>query len=357
MKKLALCIALGVLTGCAANAPIAPPIGATKAAVSYNSVSAVNYQTLDVMDGAIRIQADISSMTPNLNADGQQSAVLGWKVPSYGAYKFTVNSQIKRSNFGRAATAFMPEVLLLDSQFNVIRTIPASKIDYEKPALMSMELLSHTFSVDNRDPMSPPVEYILVKTSDSARQQRVEVVDIDKEYAKVRGQTPPMTPDIFTSASEAGRIILDVEPLTSGHFARSPEVNIPVSPTPAHAFTGSDAPVKTASVQFDTISVSREFSSEVRKKINAGDIEQALSMRQFVGELKDKTGALFTSLYRQPAANIVVQTEFDDGTIESKLAHHYEQQMKLYFKHGNKQAALKLIDQINHLSSQVDLMF
>ncbi len=356
MKRLALCVALGVLTGCVSNAPKAP-ISSIKSEVSYNSFSAVQYQALDILDGSIKVQADISPLTFNLKMDGQESAVLGWKVPTYGVYKITLNSQIKRSNFGRTAVAFMPDVLLLDSQFNIIRSIDAVTMKYQKPALMAPEMLSQTFSIDNRNPVVPPVEYILVKTSDEARQHSVEVVDMDKEYAKVRGQTPPLTADIFTRAAEEGTITLDVEPLATGYYARSPEVKIPASPSVTKTFTGIDTPAVVTDVQFDTLATSRDFASAVREKLNAGDVTKALEMRRFVGELKMKTEQLFTKLYQQPVGNIVVENALIDTTTENKLAYHYEQQMKMYFKQGHKQMALKLIDQINDLSNQVDRMF
>ena len=344
MKKTVLSLVLSTfLAGCASIKP-EPMVESFPPAVVYKQLEELPFQTLQIYDEPVQVDVDLVR-ADILQVGENESRVLAWKVPAYGAYRFTLRSHVERSNFARKAALFMANVRLLDKDFVEIKTLPASELRYQKPTIMESEFAAHDFVVDNRDPMVTPVEYIVVTMTDAGRKHTIQVVDQEKEYAKARGFMPPPTPDIFATAAETGSISLTGVALNSSY------AKVPTSRAINPAYTPSAMPSKAVvATEFDTVGESKIYLDTMREYVSKGNISTALQMRQEVRQLHDNLQQQFVFLYGKPAESIQVVAEIPaDITAEKRLAHIYQQQMNASFREGNTQAALALIDQLEIL--------
>lgn len=344
MKKTVLSLVLSTfLAGCASTMP-EPMVESFTPAVVYRQLEELPVQTLQIYDEPVQVEVDLAR-SDILQVGESESRALVWKVPAYGAYRFTLRSYVERSNFARKATVFMANVQLLDKNFVEIKTLSADRLKYQKPTMMDGEFAAHDFLVDNQDPMVTPIEYILVTMTDAGRQHTIEVVDQEKEYAKARGFMPPSTPDIFATASETGPISLTGVALNSS-YAHAPKART-INPTYTPSAMPSKAVVTTT---FDTVGESKIYLDTMREYVSKGNISTALQMRQEVRQLHDNLQQQFVFLYGKPAESIQVVAEIPaDITAEKRLTHIYQQQMNASFREGNTQAALALIDQLETL--------
>lgn len=317
--------------------------------VAMDSLSALHYQPITVYDQALEQEITLNKTIPVLNLADGSSVALGWALQDSGVYRFKLESAIKRDNFGTKATAFMPEVLLLDKNFQVLRSLPASKLQYQEPGLMEPEYFYHSFIVDNRDPMLEAAVYMAVRMSNEDREFTMEVVNQDEEYAEVRGFMPPYLEPVMATASPYGDLTLTVTPLAIAYRADPAPKPAYVPPVPTHE--NSLAPVVLE--QYDTIGASKQYRAAVEAALAEGDIQKALSMRKYVQELDKDLQALFTSLYNHKSMTI---DEFVSGD-EFNLSTNYAGQMQADLAAGQTQNALLLLDQIQALSTHISALF
>ncbi len=129
MKRLALCVALAALGGCAVTDTLPPQddYSSYENSVVLNSFADLNFQALNIYDQPVEIERVLNVRSQVLNFEGNQSAALAWKLPGYGAYRFKVKSLIQRAEFGDSATAFMPEVVILDKDFAAVKRITSEQ--------------------------------------------------------------------------------------------------------------------------------------------------------------------------------------------------------------------------------------
>ena len=349
MKKIALALAVSLLSACATHdstdvAPLPPK-------VTSESLETLNYSPLNIYDDGLVYTTSLGQESAHVRLDGEESPVLAWKIPSYGAYRFKLISQIERSGFGRKATAFMPEVRLLDKDFNEIRTLPARALEYQKPGLMAQEYFYHTFVVDNRDPLIPHIEYMVVMMTDQGRQHQIMVVDQEKEYAKVRGTMPPMTDDIMATASENGNIVLEANALMTSYVPAN-------APPPAYQAPVQMGNKKTVVVDnnFNTVAVSKAYREKVKNLLDAGDVSSALKMREQLDTVQQTLQADFAVLYKNGAV-----AQVKPGSVATdlpgQLSSAYKNQLITCFEAGDMAQALGLLDQVKSLQQHVDTLF
>lgn len=349
MTKLALALAVSILAGCATHD--STDVAYSQPKVIFQSLETLNYSPLNIYDDGLVYTASLNQESAHIRLDGKVSPVLGWKIPAYGSYRFKLTSQIERSGFGREASAFMAEVRLLDKDFNEIRTLSAEALEYQKPGLMAQEYFYHNFVVDNRDPLLPPVEYMVVVMTDQGRQHQIMVVDHEKEYAKVRGTMPPMTHDIMATAAENGVITLEATALMASYVPAS----VPAPAYEAPVQTGKQK-TKVVDNQLDTVVISRAYRAEVKQLLDVGDVAKALKMRAQLDVLQQDLQADFARLYKSGAvAEVKPGVVAED--LPGQLLAAYKNQLITYFKVGDTGQALGLLDQAKSLQQHVDALF
>ncbi len=352
MKKIALGLAVSLLVGCATYDSTGVASVQQPQAV-YQALEELDYTPLKIYDDNLKQVRQLTPRSAVLKSEGAQSSVLGWKIPSYGVYRFKLSSSINRARFGRDASAFMAEVRLLDKKFNVIKTLPAKSLSYQKPGLMEEEYFYHSFVVDNRDPLLPPTEYIVVVMTEAGRQNQIMVVDQEKEYAKVRGTLPPATADIMATASENGTITLEAVAVTSTPIGSDIPASAYVPPVPNGAKTEVES-----DVGYDTTGISRAYREQVQNLLQAGDVIKALEMRQSIDSLQIALQKDFASLYKGAGDSPLIDKKvLDTMSLEQRLAAAYKNQLRAYFKLGKTRKALALLDQAKSLKGHVDGLF
>lgn len=351
MKKLVMGLAVSLLAGCAIHDAADVAVIQQPQAV-HQSLDTLSYSPLAIYDDGVKQVIPLTGQSPVVRLDGGQSSALGWKIPAYGVYRFKLTSQIQRAKFGREASAFMAEVRLLDKEFNVVKTLPAEAMAYQKPGLMEPEYFYHRFVVDNRDPLLAPVEYIAVVMTDRGRQHQIKVVDQEKEYAKVRGTLPPMTGDILATASEHGVIVLEAMAAMSSYAPSD-------APAPAYmppVETGRQTAV-IADTTMDTVAISRTYREAVEDRLAAGDVVAALAMRDHVDALHQELQADFAALYQSGSSTMIAVDDAQSMDLPQQLSAAYKNQLVTSFKAGNARQALGLLDQAKKLRQHVDSLF
>ncbi len=351
MKKLVLCLALSALAGCAATGSLPQGESAQKAqpAITYTSLASVEYTPLSIYDEAVKHTLGISDKTGQLVTSDTVSSVVGWKIPAYGAYRFKLSSQIQRAKFGTAASAFMPQVHLLDKDFQVVETLSAKQLVYQPPGLLEQEHFYHSFVVDNQDPMLPLVEYMVMIMTNDGRRHKIQVVDLEKEYAKARGYLPPATKDVIATASESGSVTLEAMMLTSAYAVGS-------APKPAYA-----PPVQTgkmsAVTHTDTVLLSKAYLEAVQQLLTAGDIQGALILRENANRLYSGLQRLFSSQYSRAGRVMTDEPVSENESIDQRLVQAYRKQLVTHLQQDDVQSALGVIDQSRTLIGHINALF
>ena len=284
MKRMALAVSLASLMGCSSVTTLSgsttlPEIQA-QPAFHVNDMAQMPYQPIELFDQPVEITRQLSDHGL-LVMDAEKSPATGWKLPEFGTYRIKVKSPVVREGLGDAATAFIPEALLLDSQFELVRKIPASQLKYEEANLIGEEYIVLEFVIDNRDSLQQPIDYLVVRTSEEAKTQQVKVANPRVEYAKVRGHVLPADEEIIAQPADAGLIVLAAEPLL-GSFASTVQVVQPKTPkyipTSIPAAKGSQDSSQALAVS--SVEASHRYLQQVRSLIEKKDIAGAMALRQ-----------------------------------------------------------------------------
>lgn len=269
-KKLLGMACVVTLTGCAIHNPILQ--------TESNKTTAVNdwadlvYYPITLKGNEAAQQIDLKAGSPILSQPGGESYAVGWELPDYGVHQLKVMSKIERSTFNTKAHAFMPDVALLNKDYELIQVLPAEDVEYKKPGLNTNEYVYHEFVVDNRsiDPYSP--RYIAIYSSPAAQNMTVEVMDFDKEYAKVRSVLPPFTKGVLATAAGAGTISIEV----TGDGLGKPVVQRPSTFEPPVP-TGRSERATVASLEIDE--AEDAVMAEVADHISYDRLNEALALR------------------------------------------------------------------------------
>ncbi len=227
----------------------------------------------------------------------------------------------------------------------------SEQLFYDEQNLIGQEFVTLEFVIDNRDPLLEQTQYLVVLTSDQARQQQVKVADPRKEYAKVRGHVIPATPDIMATASETGTIILEGTALTILNRIAQPSEQIYI-PSAIPEKKNPAIPV------INTQEISREYLCLVKASLDNGEIASAMKQRQQIRKLYAELQNKFTSLYGKPTSEIKVPEKAEQSdSLEQKIQSSYNHQLAVFMKQGDAQSALSLIDKVESLSGHINTLF
>lgn len=353
MKRLAIVVALAAMTGCATVEPVPESPVQQVQQQPVTSLADLNYSSIQVYEKAVEIERAISQQSQHLTMDGNTSPVAAWKLPDYGVHKFKLESFIARTHFGNSANAFMPEIWLLDEQFNILKKRSSERLVYDKQSMMSRETFSEEFIIDNRKHSGQKPVYLVALTTEEARKKTIMVANFDKEYAKVRGKAAPPTPDVYATAASEGTLRLRITPLVS--YARAPQSNVAA---PASDYVPAvPAVVKKEKLQQLQITTA-DFLSQVKQAITDGDIGNAMALRADIRNTHSELQTLFQSSYGKTTEELNrIEQSYMKGDKSSDIESQYKAALVNELKKGNAQGALAFIDQAETLSWQVDNLF
>lgn len=213
---------------------------------------------------------------PQINVAGLKGAV-GYKIPAnQGTLKITIQSAVTENN-----TIFVPNVLVLDAQFNPSVNYPASQFKFEEARGINEPRYETELSLTptaNQDFI-----YLLVYTTEADLKGTTTVTHPAKMLAKAKGTQPPAIADIQVKHSETGKIQLEVDGVQSAQFVglgsasgalfekKSKPTAQPVAPQPATKLANKTTqPVESSTEQY--------FNNEVLKALKANDVNKAMNL-------------------------------------------------------------------------------
>ena len=358
MKRLSTLLLVAALAGCASTGQ-EQVADAQAATTSVSSLTDITYVPVNVYNKTIIIERTINAATEVLQIEDKTSPVAGWKLPDYGVYQFKVESLVTRRGFGTRAEAFMPELWLLDSQFQPLQKLSASRLKYDEQSILSRENLFTEFVLDSRSHSSQQPAYLLALTTPEARQVSLKVANFDEEYARIRARTAPPTGDIYTEAVAEGTLRLQITPLL-GQSVRETRIDPPPRPDYVPAtpeIVRKEKPLNT------TETINQSYLNAVQSALDEQDINQALALRSSIRQLHVTLQQQFSASYTSTNNDIDSSSPElpaplpENAAIEESLSFYYQQQIIIAMRQSNARAALAWIDRVDQLAWEVDQLF
>jgi len=231
-----------------------------------DNFSQLQYQEINNDDDLL---IPLSSDSQVYSFDSGKSFVQAYKLTSKNTeLKLSVNALISN-------TVIAPQLILLDADFNVTRTIAADQFTYKQAKLLDGDSLSTELTIFRPQFNNPANEtYLLFYTTDQEVIGTTTVIHPAKSFAKAHGTVPPDIADPVIPHSAMGVIKLAIKVMGAD---RDNEHNyIPLAATekasslisPAIAASNTVAPVLTE----------QQFNRAIAVAVAAQEIEKALSI-------------------------------------------------------------------------------
>lgn len=143
---------------------------------------------------------------------GTKSAVIGYKIPAnQGTLKIKISSLVSSNE-----TIFVPNVLVLDANFNESLTYPSSQFKVVEEQGLEAGQLQAELSLTPTT--GQDFIYLLIYTTEQDLAGKTTFAHPAKLYAKAKGNQPPAIADIDVKHSNEGQIQLIVDGVQSTQF-------------------------------------------------------------------------------------------------------------------------------------------
>ncbi|MGX2951177.1 MalM family protein [Ursidibacter sp. B-7004-1] len=219
-------------------------------------------------------ESDSTDFTNQLK--GASGSVIAYKIPAnQGTIKLNISSPVQKNNH-----IFVPNVLILDAQFNPAMSYPASQFKFSEerglnPAQYQAEL--NLTPANNQDFI-----YLLIYTTEQDLQRKTMMTHPAKLLAKAKGNQPPAIADITVNHSNQGKVNVEVEGVQTSQFIG---LNGPLfeakTPTTQVGTVATDMP-KVARENKPTQPVEQStenyFNQAVLKALKDKDINKAMNL-------------------------------------------------------------------------------
>ncbi|WP_263082008.1 MalM family protein [Endozoicomonas sp. Mp262] len=323
----------------------APPVSASRESRSFNSFSELICQAMPLVPGKHSFKVGVGQGNDTISLASGQSPVLTYGLPETGFHEITVASAVLHDGKGKEQI-FYPQVSLLDREGNVVRTIGAEQVQYQKPGFMADEGVITSFVLDNR--VQNPATCMVVYTTDEARKGKTKLVNEAKEYAKVRGTVALPVPDTYAGHGNKGNLTITLK--SSQAYTMTPVVAPSVSVVKTPAVLPESDPFNKK--------VRAHYLNEVGDSLKQGEITKALDKRSELKEIARATEGYFASQYQLGMGQVTkpAPVKSSEGFAEKAL-HHYQEKIAGYLKAGQASSALKVVDDVRAMQEAVDQLF
>lgn len=207
---------------------------------------------------------------------GTKNAVLGYKIPAnQGTIKLKIKSLVVDQQI------FVPNVLVLDANYNVSLEYPAKQFkQVEERGLEGNQLQAEL----NLTPVSgQDFIYLLIYTTEDDLKGESTFTHPAKLYAKAKGNQPPAIADITVKHSNIGKIELNVEgsqssqfiglktgSLNGALFEAKPTISQSIGKTNPTSINAKPQPVEQTTEQY--------FNQAVKNALKNNDINKAMNL-------------------------------------------------------------------------------
>ena len=179
---------------------------------SKTELANFNWQAVDLSQ---KITSDVNEakiVAFAKNLAGTDSAVIGYKIPAnQGTLNIKIKSLVVDNNH-----IFVPNVLVLDSNYNVSLKYPASQFKKAEERGLEGNQLQVELSLT---PVSgQDFVYVLLYTTEQDLNGQTQFTHPAKLYEKAKGNQPPAIADIMVKHTNSGKIELEVDGIQSTQF-------------------------------------------------------------------------------------------------------------------------------------------
>lgn len=179
---------------------------------SKTELAHFNWQAVDLSQ---KITSDVSDAKITAfakNLAGTESAVIGYKIPAnQGTLKIKVKSLVVDNNH-----IFVPNLLVLDSNYNVSLKYPATQFKKAEERGLEGNQLQADLSLT---PVSgQDFVYLLIYTTAQDLNGQTQFTHPAKLYEKAKGNQPPAIADLMVKHTNSGKIELEVDGIQSTQF-------------------------------------------------------------------------------------------------------------------------------------------
>jgi maltose operon periplasmic protein len=200
--------------------------------VCCNNYSSIQFKDVASVD---EWRVTLDQYSPTYQFPEGKSYFIAYKLPlDRGGFTVSIASLFSKS-------VLIPQVMLLDGEFNVTRVIKSSVFKYKEPRMLRPEEYSGSFSIDRTHSGNIKNEsYMIIYTPEPSLLQSSIVDSEEMRYAKTRALAEPRNGTVTIPHSAWGSLELSIEYLN--HTASEAGVYIPTE-VDAPASTGVSTPV------------------------------------------------------------------------------------------------------------------
>lgn len=252
---LSCCVAL---TGCATNEVL-------HQSSQHSEIAAI--ASLQKSEFKLDTQATVAidGNTQILNDGEIDSPVVAFEIPSNrGPLDISVTSQMVDEKF------FSPEIMIVDSEGEVIEKYDSSVFEYRRPRLAWGDRLVAEFRFT--PPVTEKTVTMLIYTTDAELAKTTDRIHPMRAMAEGKGNYLPEVKDIPTPHTTTGQLLVEVNGASSGFFSGSEE----------KATKAENVAPKTEAVDEATQTY---YHNAIRKAVEEDNIPKALSLLDEAKEL------------------------------------------------------------------------
>ncbi|TNG93647.1 maltose operon protein MalM [Pasteurellaceae bacterium USgator11] len=206
------------------------------------------------------------------NLSGIDSPIAAYRLPAnQGTLDITISSSVEDNDH-----IFVPNVAVLDANFNLAATYPANTFQFQNESGLQGNRLSKALQLTptpNQDYI-----YLLIYTTNEDLQGSTTVPHPAKLYAKARGNQPPAIDDLQAKHSLNGKIHIEVDGKQSARFIglAMPEFKAKsaVEPQAVGRNTKTEKPL-TKPVEQET---EQYFNNAIRNAMKNNDVNRAMNL-------------------------------------------------------------------------------
>jgi maltose operon protein len=258
--------------------------------VCCNSYSTIQYKDMDTSG---EWTVNIDQQSPAFQFPEGKSYFTAYRLPSNrGGFTISIASL-----FGKSV--LIPQVMLLDGEFNITRIISADKFEYQAPKLLRPEQYYNALSIDRTHEGNIKNEsYMIIYTPASVLSQASVVDSEEMRYAKTRGLVEPRNGKVSVPHSSWGTLELDLTFLKPS--TNDADIYIPAEVSaPAAVATTAITAEKTSTTSATTNNSTDEnkilpetesyYNDQINKAVADKDMKKAVSLYKEAKKLGSKT--------------------------------------------------------------------
>lgn len=253
---------------------------------SKTELAHFNWQAVDLSQ---KITSDVNEakiVAFAKNLAGTESAVIGYKIPAnQGTLNIKIKSLVVDNNH-----IFVPNLLVLDSNYNVSLKYPAAQ--FKKAEERGLEGNQLQADLSLTPVAGQDFVYLLIYTTAQDLNGQTQFTHPAKLYEKAKGNQPPAIADLMVKHTNSGKIELEVDGIQStqfiglGNIAKGSALFESKSETQAPQTVGVTNSQPTAKVQAKEEPLTQPveqtteqyFNQAVKNALKNNDINKAMNL-------------------------------------------------------------------------------